>query len=95
VSSAEYNEAPVLVPENNLEMGKDSIAKLKERLRLADLCYSELEELYKNYRLRWLEECYWTRILEEYAPVGISIPSSSDRMEHPFSYSKYVPCRLP
>ncbi|KAG1824258.1 hypothetical protein EV424DRAFT_1346027 [Suillus variegatus] len=71
-SSAGYNEAPVLLPENNGETGEDSVAELKERLRLADLRYSELEELYKNYRLRWLEECYRTGILEEYAPNGIS-----------------------
>ncbi|KAG1787209.1 uncharacterized protein HD556DRAFT_1312925 [Suillus plorans] len=71
-SSAGYNEAPVLLPENNGETGEDSVAELKERLQLADLRYSELEELYKNYRLRWLEECYRTGILEEYAPNGIS-----------------------
>ncbi|KAG1862622.1 hypothetical protein F4604DRAFT_1683773 [Suillus subluteus] len=70
--SAEDNEAPVLLEEHNHEKNKDSVAKLKEQLQLADLRYSKLEELYQKCRLRWLEECYRTKILEEYAPSEIN-----------------------
>ncbi|KAG1858590.1 hypothetical protein C8R48DRAFT_775027 [Suillus tomentosus] len=71
-SSAKDDEAPVLLPEYNRGTDEDSVAKLKERLRCADLRYSKLKELYQNYRLRWLEECYRVSVLEEYAPSGIS-----------------------
>lgn len=57
------------------EHGKDevdSVAKLKERLQLAEKANTRLGQLYQNYRLRWLEECYQTRVLEEYAPKGVS-----------------------
>ncbi|KAG1881542.1 hypothetical protein C8R48DRAFT_766562 [Suillus tomentosus] len=72
ISSAEHNENPVLLPEHNCETGEDSVANLKERLRLADLRCSKLQELYQSYRLHWLEESYRVQILEEYAPSGIS-----------------------
>lgn len=48
------------------------MADVKERLRRAELGCSRYEELYKKYRLRWLEETYRARILEQYAPNGIS-----------------------
>ncbi|KAG2129753.1 hypothetical protein DEU56DRAFT_758039 [Suillus clintonianus] len=70
--SAEDNEAPALLEEHNHEKNEDSVAKLKEQLQLADLRYSKLEELYQKCRLRWLEECYRTKILEEYAPSEIN-----------------------
>ncbi|KAG1851133.1 hypothetical protein F4604DRAFT_1686939 [Suillus subluteus] len=76
-SSAETNEAPHLLPEKNGETGEaDSVAKLKEQLRLAELGCSKLRDLYQKYRLRWLEESYRARVLEEYAPNGISTCSS-------------------
>ncbi|KAG2152840.1 hypothetical protein DEU56DRAFT_752128 [Suillus clintonianus] len=70
-SSAEDNEAPTLLEEHIHEKNEDSVAKLKEQLQLADLCYSKLEEMYQKCRLCWLEECYRTKILEEYAPSEI------------------------
>lgn len=72
LSSVEHNENPILLREHNCETHEDSVDKLKERLRLADLRCSKLQELYQNYRLRWLEECYRVQILEEYTPIGIS-----------------------
>ncbi|KAG1719885.1 hypothetical protein EDB19DRAFT_1836375 [Suillus lakei] len=50
----------------------ESQAKLKERLELAQLGCSRLGELYQKYRLRWLEEHYRAKVLEEYAPHGIN-----------------------
>lgn len=44
------------------------MADVKERLRRAELGCERLEELYKKYRLRWLEENYRARILQEYVP---------------------------
>ncbi|KAG2740717.1 hypothetical protein P692DRAFT_20881158 [Suillus brevipes Sb2] len=54
------------------ENPEDSMADVKERLQRAELGCSRYEELYKKYRLRWLEETYRARILEQYAPNGIS-----------------------
>jgi hypothetical protein len=51
------------------------MADVKERLKHAELGCSRLEELYKKYRLHWPEENYRARILEEYAPSGISTTS--------------------
>ncbi|KAG2059278.1 hypothetical protein BDR06DRAFT_1003413 [Suillus hirtellus] len=48
------------------------MAKLKERLQLVEKINSRLEQLYQKYRLRWLEESYQARVLEEYAPEGVS-----------------------
>ncbi|KAG1852163.1 hypothetical protein F4604DRAFT_1933729 [Suillus subluteus] len=80
-SSAETNKAPHLLLEKNSETGEaDSIAKLKEQLRLAEFGCSRLEDLYQKYRLRWLEESYRAKVLEEYAPSGISICSSRQIM---------------
>jgi hypothetical protein len=45
---------------------------LTERLRLAEINCLRLERLYQKYRLCWLEENYGVRVLEEYAPHGIS-----------------------
>ncbi|KAG2086458.1 uncharacterized protein F5147DRAFT_659214 [Suillus discolor] len=60
-------------PANEHEKDKvDSMAKLKERLQLAEKINSRLEQLYQKYRLRWLEESYRARVLEEYAPEGVS-----------------------
>ncbi|KAG1751525.1 uncharacterized protein EDB91DRAFT_1078292 [Suillus paluster] len=45
--------------QKNTEDGKvDSIARLKERLQLAEMNCTRLENLYQKYRLRWLEENY-------------------------------------
>ncbi|KAG2741461.1 hypothetical protein P692DRAFT_20750737 [Suillus brevipes Sb2] len=51
----------------------DSIARLKERLELAEMGCARLQQLYQKYRLRWLEENYRVRMMEEYAPSEISI----------------------
>ncbi|KAG2110712.1 hypothetical protein DEU56DRAFT_758363 [Suillus clintonianus] len=63
------------LPEHNRETHEESVAELKERLRLAELNISKLGELYRKYRLRWLEENHRATILEEYAPNGISTTS--------------------
>ncbi|KAG2738550.1 hypothetical protein P692DRAFT_20882543 [Suillus brevipes Sb2] len=55
---------------------KESIAKLKERLQLAELGCSRLAELYQKYRLHWLEEHHRAKVLEEYAPDGIDTCSA-------------------
>ncbi|KIK46531.1 hypothetical protein CY34DRAFT_9656 [Suillus luteus UH-Slu-Lm8-n1] len=55
---------------------EESIAKLKERLQLAELGCSRLAELYQKYRLRWLEEHHRVKVLEEYAPDGIDTCSA-------------------
>ncbi|KAG2747870.1 hypothetical protein P692DRAFT_20735849, partial [Suillus brevipes Sb2] len=34
-----------------------------------------LEELYRKYRIHWLEENYWASVLEKYAPCDIDICS--------------------
>ncbi|KAG1840204.1 hypothetical protein C8R48DRAFT_770783 [Suillus tomentosus] len=54
----------------------DSMARLKERLELAELGCSRLGELYMKYRLRWLEENYRVRVLEQYAPRDIDTCSA-------------------
>ncbi|KAG1805830.1 uncharacterized protein BJ212DRAFT_1303895 [Suillus subaureus] len=69
----ENNKAPLVLPNHGCKASKaESIAKLKEQLQHAESCCSRLEELYQTYRLHWLEECYHARILEKYAPSGIS-----------------------
>ncbi|KAG2740235.1 hypothetical protein P692DRAFT_20671649, partial [Suillus brevipes Sb2] len=68
----------LLLPVKSHEDGdeaSESMAKLKERLNLAEMNCSRLEGLYQKYRHRWLEENYRARILEEYAPEGISTHS--------------------
>ncbi|KAG1861037.1 hypothetical protein C8R48DRAFT_774304 [Suillus tomentosus] len=71
--STEKEEAPPHLPEYNYERREEeSITKLKEQLRLAELGCSRLQEQYQTYRLRWLEEHHRAKILEEYAPTGIS-----------------------
>jgi hypothetical protein len=75
LASAENEEAPLHLPECDHERHKpeeESIAKLKEQLRLAELGCSRLQAQFQVYRLRWLEECHRARILEEYAPIGIN-----------------------
>ncbi|KAG2120554.1 uncharacterized protein F5147DRAFT_647034 [Suillus discolor] len=54
----------------------DSIAGLKEQLELAELGCSKLGELYRKYRLCWLEENYRVRVLEQYAPHDIDTCSA-------------------
>ncbi|KAG0704715.1 hypothetical protein DFH29DRAFT_997408 [Suillus ampliporus] len=54
----------------------ESVAKLKEQLQLVELGCSRLAELYQKYRLHWLEEHYWAKVLEEYAPHGINTCSA-------------------
>ncbi|KAG0695165.1 hypothetical protein DFH29DRAFT_1005688 [Suillus ampliporus] len=71
--SAENKEAPPrLLGHNNERHEEETIAKLKEQLRLAELSYSRLQAQYQTYRLHWLEEHHRATILEEYAPTGIS-----------------------
>ncbi|KAG1890411.1 hypothetical protein F4604DRAFT_1914954 [Suillus subluteus] len=61
------NKAPHL-PVKDQETGEvESIYTLKERLKNVELSCARLEELYQTYRLRWLEENYWARVLEVYA----------------------------
>ncbi|KAG1874034.1 hypothetical protein C8R48DRAFT_769423 [Suillus tomentosus] len=65
------NKAPLLLVET-CETGEvESVAGLKERLKLAETGCARLEEMYQTYRLRWLEEIYRTKVLERYAPQGI------------------------
>ncbi|KAG1779680.1 hypothetical protein EV702DRAFT_1195053 [Suillus placidus] len=72
LASTENEEAPLRLPECNHERHKEeSIAKLKEQLRLAELGCSRLQVQFQVYRLHWLEECHQARILDEYAPIGI------------------------
>ncbi|KAG2346753.1 hypothetical protein BDR05DRAFT_997158 [Suillus weaverae] len=54
----------------------DSIARLKKQLEIAELGCLRLEELYKKYRLHWLEENYWAGVLEKYAPREIDTCSA-------------------
>lgn len=49
---------------------------MEERLQLAEINCTRLEELYQKYRLRWLEENYWVRVMKEHTPSGISTFSS-------------------
>ncbi|KAG1859420.1 hypothetical protein C8R48DRAFT_673963 [Suillus tomentosus] len=50
----------------------DPIARMEERLQLAEMNSARLEELYQKYRLRWLEENYRVRVMKEHTPSGIS-----------------------
>ncbi|KAG1877328.1 hypothetical protein F4604DRAFT_1680347 [Suillus subluteus] len=72
--SARNNKASLLLqPAKKHEDGEvDSIARLKECLQLAEASCTRLEKLYKKYRLRWLEERYRVKVMEEYVPSGIS-----------------------
>ncbi|KAG2750659.1 hypothetical protein P692DRAFT_20873077 [Suillus brevipes Sb2] len=54
----------------------DSIARLQKRLEIAELGCLRLEELYRKYRLRWLEENYRAGVLEQYAPREIDTCSA-------------------
>ncbi|KAG1894631.1 uncharacterized protein F5891DRAFT_1195077 [Suillus fuscotomentosus] len=69
--SAWSDEAPLLPVINNEKSDMGSMTELKERLQLAEINCSRLEELYQKYRLRWLEEKYRASVLKEYAPAGI------------------------
>jgi hypothetical protein len=60
--------SPVKIHETSEE---ESIPKLKEQLKRAELGCAKIGELYRTYRLRWLEESYRARVLEEYAPRGV------------------------
>jgi hypothetical protein len=60
----------------NQEINEDLVANLKERLERAESNCARLDELYQKYRHRWLEECYRTKLLEEYAPCGINTVSA-------------------
>ncbi|KAG0700706.1 hypothetical protein DFH29DRAFT_876377 [Suillus ampliporus] len=71
-TSALNDEAPLLQVNDNEKCEVDSITNLKKRLQLAEMECSKLERLYQKYRLRWLEENYWARVLNEYAPHGIN-----------------------
>ncbi|KAG1845192.1 hypothetical protein F4604DRAFT_1937098 [Suillus subluteus] len=63
-----------LLPERDQETS-ESIAELKERLQHAEEGCLRLEELYRKYRIRWLEENYQASVLEKYALCGIDICS--------------------
>ncbi|KAG1855105.1 hypothetical protein C8R48DRAFT_675413 [Suillus tomentosus] len=68
-----HNNVAPPQPANEHEKDQvNSMAKLKERLKSAEMNCSRLEELYQKYRLRWLEVSYRVRALEEYAPTGVS-----------------------
>lgn len=64
--------APSLLVKSNEASEAESIPELKEQLKLAELGCAKFEELYQTYRLRWLEENYRARVLEEYAPRGVN-----------------------
>ncbi|KAG2138539.1 hypothetical protein DEU56DRAFT_755830 [Suillus clintonianus] len=67
-----------VAPAQKNESEKDQVnamAKLKERLELAEMNCSMLEELYLRYRVRWLEENYRVRALKVYAPDGVNTHS--------------------
>ncbi|KAG0695577.1 hypothetical protein DFH29DRAFT_879955 [Suillus ampliporus] len=66
------NVAPPQLANEHEKDQVNSMSKLKEQLQLAEMNCSRLEELYQKYRLHWLEESYWVRALEEYAPNGVS-----------------------
>lgn len=71
--SVEENEEALQLPKHDHERREEeSLVKLKEQLRLAELGCSRLQKQYQMYRLRWLEEHYRASILKEYAPAGIS-----------------------
>lgn len=50
---------------------KDLDLDLRERLAVAEKNCSRFFELYKKYRLRWLEEIHRASILEKYAPPDV------------------------
>jgi hypothetical protein len=56
------------------------VANLEERVKRAESGCLRLEELYKKYRLRWLEEYHRANVLEEYAPSGIDTCSARQIM---------------
>lgn len=60
----------------NQEINEDLVADLKQRLERAESNCARLDELCQKYRHRWLEECYRTKVLEEYAPSGINTVSA-------------------
>ncbi|KAG1906192.1 uncharacterized protein F5891DRAFT_1182410 [Suillus fuscotomentosus] len=70
-SLAGHIKAPLELVENNETGEVESVARLKERLKLAEVGCERLGEMYRTYRLRWLEEMYRTKVLEKYAPHGI------------------------
>jgi hypothetical protein len=73
VVSVEENEEALQLPKHDDERHKEeSLVKLKEWRRLAELGCLRLQKQYQMYRLRWLEEHYRARILKKYAPAGIS-----------------------
>ncbi|KAG0701807.1 hypothetical protein DFH29DRAFT_875621 [Suillus ampliporus] len=72
LASTENEEALHLPKHNHERHEEESIAKLKEQLRLTELGCSRLQVQYQMYRLHWLEEYYRARILEEYVPTGIN-----------------------
>ncbi|KAG1894675.1 uncharacterized protein F5891DRAFT_1254821 [Suillus fuscotomentosus] len=69
--SVRNDEAPPLAVREYENGEVDSMVELKERLQLAEKNCLRLEELRQKYRLRWLEENYQARVLEEYAPNEI------------------------
>ncbi|KAG2092133.1 uncharacterized protein F5147DRAFT_657753 [Suillus discolor] len=48
-----------------------SITNLQARLDVVEKSCNHYFELYKKYRLRWLEEIHRTEILEKYAPPNV------------------------
>ncbi|KAG2029663.1 hypothetical protein BDR03DRAFT_987622 [Suillus americanus] len=72
-SALAENKEVLHLPEHIHERREEeSIAKLKEQLRLTELGCSRLQAQYQVYRLRWLEEYHRARIFEEYVPIGVS-----------------------
>ncbi|KAG0694143.1 hypothetical protein DFH29DRAFT_1006602 [Suillus ampliporus] len=91
LASAENKETLHLPKYNHETHEEESIDKLKERLRLTELGCLRLQAQYQMYRLRWLEEHYRARILEEYVPTGINTCSPHQiEWDAPSPSSKYV-----
>ncbi|KAG2737705.1 hypothetical protein P692DRAFT_20761134 [Suillus brevipes Sb2] len=55
----------------------DAVTDLQRRLEVAEKNCSHYFELYKKYRLRWLEENHRADILERYAPPNVNCYSSA------------------
>ncbi|KAG2092932.1 uncharacterized protein F5147DRAFT_657545 [Suillus discolor] len=76
ISSCTDSEDTHLQPEKNQTPANDAVEHitltgLQERLEVVEKNCSHYFELYKKYRLRWLEENHRAGILEKYAPPNV------------------------
>ncbi|KIK32917.1 hypothetical protein CY34DRAFT_110800 [Suillus luteus UH-Slu-Lm8-n1] len=62
----EKNQTPK--PASNAVEDNDTLTSLQARLETVEKNCSRYFDLYKTYRLRWLEENHRARVLEKYAP---------------------------